>query len=60
MAKRKGEASGTVRVRVLTDCWLGRCDDVVELPASDAAVAVEAGVADDHPDAVAHAETLKA
>lgn len=52
---KRAEAGGQVAVRVLLDCHLGRCNEVVELPAEMAAQAVDAGLADDHPDAVAYA-----
>lgn len=55
MAKGKvGE--GMVKVRVLLDCELGKCNDVVELDAKQ--VADLAGVVDATPEAVAYAESL--
>lgn len=47
-----------VKVRVLVDCSLGKCNDVVELDAD--AVASHGGEVDAHPSAVAYAEKLHA
>lgn len=50
---------GVAKVRVLADCIFGKCDDVVELAADQLALAVEIGVVDPDPAAVAYAESLK-
>lgn len=56
MAKKEAAASGQVKARVLRDCELGKCDDVVLVDADQ----VESlfGAVDAHPDAVAYAESL--
>lgn len=56
MAKAKTQ-EGTVKVRVLVDCAVGKCDEVVEVDAKD--LPALAGMVDPHPDAVAYAESLK-
>lgn len=56
MARKKPDAS--VRARVLTDCQIGRANDVVELPAELAEQMAELGLIDTDADAVAHAESL--
>jgi hypothetical protein len=58
MARRKSESGDTVKVRVLADCWLGKPDQVIELPADVAAQACEFGFVDADPSAVAYAESL--
>lgn len=55
MAKKENGA--TVKARVLVDCDLGKCNDVVEI--DETQVPSLAGVVDTHPDAVAYAESLK-
>lgn len=46
-----------VKVRVLSDCYLGKCNDVVEIDGAE----LEGldGMVDADPDAVAYAETLQ-
>lgn len=56
MARKKPDAS--VRARVLTDCQIGKANDVVELPAELAEQMAELGLIDTDADAVAHAESL--
>lgn len=46
-----------VKARVLMDCDLGKCNDVVEIDESQAQSL--AGAVDTNPDAVAYAESLK-
>lgn len=46
-----------VKARVLVDCDLGKCNDVVELDAAEAKA--QAGVVDTDPAAVKYAESLK-
>lgn len=50
----------TVRARVLVQCRHGRPDDLVTLPADEAAEGVAAGDLDADPSAVAYAELLAA
>lgn len=50
----------TTRARVLVQCLLGAPNDVVDLADAPLSAAVQAGQADPHPDAVAHAESLRA
>jgi hypothetical protein len=45
-----------VKARVLVDCELGKCNDVVEIDAKQ--VKALAGTIDADPDAVAYAESL--
>ena len=45
-----------VKVRILTACALGECNDVVEIDAAD--VKALAGTVDADPKAVAYAESL--
>ena len=62
MARPKKSAEitdGMVRVRLLGDCIFGRCNDVVEIAVEQLSQAVETGVADPDPAAVAYAESLK-
>ena len=47
------------KARVLLDCAYGKVDEVIEIEAADLAVAEASGQVDTHPDAVAHAESLK-
>lgn len=47
-----------VFVRILVDHDGHRVDSVVELTLAEAAAAAEAGWADPHPDAVAHARAI--
>lgn len=47
-----------VKVRVILDQGEHTIDDVLTLSAEAAKVAVEAGWADDHPEAVKYAESL--
>lgn len=58
MARKKTDASGAVRARVLTDCQLGKANDVVELPAEAAEQMAAFGLIDTDADAVAYAESL--
>jgi hypothetical protein len=51
------EVEGQIKVRVLSDCEHGRCGSVVPLPASVVKGYLEHGIVDDHPDAVAYAES---
>jgi hypothetical protein len=44
------------KARVLVDCELGKCNDVVEIDAKQAKAL--AGVVDTDPEAVAYAESL--
>jgi hypothetical protein len=53
-------AGPAVKVRILCAQGGWKPDDVAELPADEAAAAVAAGWADDHPEAVAFAESLTA
>lgn len=56
--KKSADAAGTsVKVRILVDCYLGKCNDVVEVDGAD----MESldGIVDADPDAVAYAETLQ-
>lgn len=48
------------KVRILVDCHFGRCNEVAELNAAQIKEAKPAGLIDDHPDAVKHAENLNA
>lgn len=48
--------TGLVRVRVLVDCAVGKCNDVATVQAED--LPGLAGLVDPHPDAVAYAESL--
>lgn len=50
----------SVRARVLVQCRHGRPDDLVTLPADEAAEGVAAGDLDADPSAVAYAELLAA
>ena len=59
MARKKPDASGAVRARVLTDCHLGKANDVVELSAADAEQMAAIGLIDADADAVAYAESLQ-
>ncbi len=56
MARKKPDAS--VRARVLTDCQIGKANDVVELPAELAEQMAELGLIDTDTGAVAYAEGL--
>ena len=58
MARKKPDASGAMRARVLTDCQLGKANDVVDLPAELAEQMAELGLIDTDADAVAYAESL--
>jgi hypothetical protein len=62
MAKSKGAppTQGLVKARVISDCALGKIDDVVELTPEMAEAAKSVGNIDDHADAVAYAESLAA
>jgi hypothetical protein len=55
MARAKKAEGGKVAVRVLVDCYLGRCGSVAELDPDDAERAVSESLVDDNPDAVAYA-----
>lgn len=58
MARKKPDASGTVRARVLTDCQCGKANDVIELTAELAEQMADLGLIDTDADAVKHAESL--
>lgn len=47
------------KLRLLTDCALGRANDVVSLPQSEAKAAEDQGIADTSREAVAYAMTLE-
>lgn len=53
LAKKK---DAIVKVRVLVDCDLGKCNDVAEVAEKD--LKALAGTVDPHPDAVAYAQLL--
>ena len=57
-ADEKAAAAKKTKVRVIIDHAEHRIDDVVALLPEDAAAAVAAGWADDHPAAVKYAESL--
>lgn len=50
------QKSSAVKVRVLVDCAIGRCNAVAVIDAKD--LPALAGLVDSHPDAVAYAESL--
>lgn len=50
----------TKKVRILVDCHYGRAGDVAAMDTTRIKEAKLAGLIDDHPDAVKHAEGLKA
>jgi len=54
--KKKTDATGTVKARVLVKGMFGECDDVVEVAAD---VAQDNPELDTNPEAVAYAESLK-
>lgn len=54
------EQPAVVKVRLLVDHYSGPAGSLAQLDAETAAALVAAGSADDHPDAVAYAESLKA
>lgn len=58
MARKKPDASGAVRARVLTDCTLGPANAVVDVPAELVEQFVAIGVIDIDADAVAYAESV--
>ena len=58
MATKKPESFATVSARVLLDCQLGKCNDVVQVLEQD--LPSLQGMVDPHPDAVAYAQNLKA
>lgn len=58
MATKK-QAQAT-KVRVLVEGHYGKPDDVIELEGEALAQALASGQVDQHPDAVAYAEGLKA
>lgn len=58
MATKKEEKF--VKAAVLRECGFGKPGDVVQLPSADAEVGSQQGMLDPHPDAVKHAESLKA
>lgn len=47
-----------VEARVLCDCTWGKADQVVQLRLADLEQALDQGMVDDHPDAVAYAKSL--
>jgi hypothetical protein len=55
---RQTKAAKTIAVRVLCHCAYGAPDDMASLPATELQAAKEAGIVDDHPEAVAFAKTL--
>ncbi len=59
-AEQKPEAKPekTIKVRVLTDCQYGKCNEVASLPASVAKQAESDGLVDTSPAAVKYAESL--
>jgi hypothetical protein len=57
-AEAAAKTAKGVKVRVIADHPDHAINDVPTLPADDAKAAVEAGWADDHPAAVAYAESL--
>lgn len=60
MAKKDPAIDAPVEVRLLRSCALGECNDVVTVDALVAASAVADGNADDHPEAVSYAKSIKA
>lgn len=56
MARKKTDAGGAVRARVLTDCAVGIANEVVELSADIAEQLAAIGLIDTDADAVAYAE----
>ena len=63
MPKAKAETDdqdGHIKVRVLAQCAYGKPDDVALLSAAEAKQAVEHGMVDPAPEAVAYAESLAA
>lgn len=48
------------KVRILVDCHYGHCNDVASLNTTEIKEAKQAGLVDDHPDAVKYAEGLRA
>lgn len=54
--KQTEQKSSDVKVRVLVDCHLGKCNDVVSIEATE--LQSLAGVVDASPEAVAYAESL--
>jgi hypothetical protein len=56
----KENPTGPAAARVLRDCHLGKVNDVVELDAEALAAEKADGSVDDHPDAVAYAQSLAA
>jgi hypothetical protein len=44
------------KVRILVDCHLGRCNEVVSLNTTEIKEIKQSGLIDDHPDAVRYAE----
>jgi len=55
----KNRRPKVITVRLLIDCDAGRINDTPELPAAAAKDLIAAGHADDHPDAVAYARSLR-
>jgi hypothetical protein len=59
MAKEKtADKSGVVKVRVLVDCEVGKCNTLAQVNAAD--LPALDGKVDPHPDAVAYVESLGA
>jgi hypothetical protein len=56
MAKKQQLAEGQVKARVLVDCDLGNCNDVVAV--DETSLESLAGVVDAEPAAVTYAESL--
>lgn len=57
--KQTADDAGKVKARVIFAGRHGKVNDVVELERAEALAAQAAGDIDTHPDAVAHAESLK-
>ena len=57
MTTKKTESATTVSARVLVDCALGKCDQVVEVLSVDLPSLV--GMVDADPAAVAYAKSLE-
>ena len=57
MATKKTETTATISARVLVDCALGKCDQVIEVLSVD--LPSLAGTVDADPAAVAYAKSLE-
>ncbi len=58
MTEKKTPPAAAVKVRVIADYSSFQINDVVTMNADEAAAAVADGWADDHPSAVAYAESI--